>query len=444
MKHLFFLCFILIFSDQSWSGTKVAKATLLRGEVELLTLGKTSKLKKDDWVEDGAVVKTAEKSFVKLMFVDKSSMNIGPNSEMRIENFTGKDAGVIDLVKGKIRSQVTKDYLQMDKDKSKLFIKTQNAVMGIRGTDFMISTNGVNTTAVLFEGDVKFNNATRDEMASGKLEDIVDRGVPIYPGEFSVVERDRPNPTVPSILNLEQRESLEKNKEFGTERAPDSTTSTDDKKTVVPGGLSGQAVSNNVDILKKEITQAGGDSASKASPTSQEKPEGYVKGDQIKPANGSFVHIDSGVIIPPGPGSVLDPNTNTYIPGAGQGKIASDGSYIPPKNVEITNDGKVMVAVTDKNGDVKVQEVQKPSPVVTAGGSTLTDIGRAIAQNPGLIQPGTAPAANDILNKSFVPSGLNDLSNFQRNQTGGINNVNEAPAAVQKPTVDTTIIVKPQ
>ena len=34
------------------------------------------------------------------------------NSEMKIESFSGKDSGVIDLVKGKIRSQVTKDYLQ--------------------------------------------------------------------------------------------------------------------------------------------------------------------------------------------------------------------------------------------------------------------------------------------------------------------------------------------
>src|SRR5690606_31022450 len=160
MKSLCVLIFFILLSIASaWAEEqKVAVVKLLKGEVDVLNMGKTTKLKAEDWVEAGAVVKTAEKSFVKLVFIDKSQMNIGPNSEMKIESFSGKDAGVIDLVKGKIRSQVTKDYLQMkDKDRSKLFIKTENAVMGVRGTDFMISTNGKNTSVVLFEGEVVFN-----------------------------------------------------------------------------------------------------------------------------------------------------------------------------------------------------------------------------------------------------------------------------------------------
>lgn len=149
---------------------------------------------------------------MKLIFIDKSQMNIGPNSEMKIEKFDGKDSGVIDLVKGKIRSQVTKDYLQIqDRDKSKLFIKTPNAVMGIRGTDFMIATNGKNTSAVLFEGEVVFNRLdARGISNSRRLEDIVDRGVRMFPGEFSVVEANRNQPTIPSLLNVRQREVGEK------------------------------------------------------------------------------------------------------------------------------------------------------------------------------------------------------------------------------------------
>ena len=95
---------------------------LIRGEVVSIEAGKQSTLKFGDWVSSGAVIKTADKSFVKLIFLDKSSINIGPNSQMNIEKFSGSEAGLINVVKGMIRSQVTKDHLQRSKEGSKLFI----------------------------------------------------------------------------------------------------------------------------------------------------------------------------------------------------------------------------------------------------------------------------------------------------------------------------------
>ncbi len=143
----------------------VAIVKLLRGEVYQLYLSGRRLLKVGDWVRVGDVVQTSEKSFVKLVFLDKSQMNVGPESEMKIETFSGKESGIIDIIKGKIRSQVTKDYLRMrDEDKAKLFHKTKNAVMGVRGTEFDISygeENGIGTTELLMlEGAVEFNNLT--------------------------------------------------------------------------------------------------------------------------------------------------------------------------------------------------------------------------------------------------------------------------------------------
>jgi hypothetical protein len=356
--------FSLFLGDSALAAPKkVAVVKLLRGEVNVLTLGKTTRLKTNDWVEDGAVVKTAEKSFVKLIFVDKSQMNVGPNSEMKIEKFDGKDSGVIDLVKGKIRSQVTKDYLQIqDKDKSKLFIKTPNAVMGIRGTDFMISTNGKNTSAVLFEGEVVFNRLdNRNISASGRLEDIVDRGVRMFPGEFSVVEAARPQPTVPSLLNVQQREKLEKNEGFDTERAPGNTNEDKSAKSVVPAGLSGQVTSNNSEVLKTEVAQVTTVAAEKA-PASAD-PNGYVAGDKVKPTNGSFLHVESGIIIAPGADSVLDANTNTYIPTIATGSVAADGDYVPPKNIMITGDGEIFRLQPGKGGVPEVVPLPVPPPI---------------------------------------------------------------------------------
>lgn len=432
MSTLSFLI-LFLFSLTAFAQSKVAVVKLIRGEADVLTLGKTTRLKVEDWVESGSVVKTAEKSFVKLIFVDKSQMNVGPNSEMKIESFSGKDSGVIDLVKGKIRSQVTKDYLQIkDKDKSKLFIKTQNALMGVRGTDFMISTNGINTSTVLFEGEIVFNKfENRGEMSSAKMEEIVDRGVRMYPGEFSVQEANRPMPTVPSLLNIQQREHLEKNKDFNSDRSP-GNTSVEASKSVVPEGLSGAIVSNNTEALKNEVAQVASTTSPEKSAPSSKDPEGFVKGDLIKPANGSFVHVESGVIIPPGPTAVLDTNTNTYIPGADAGKSATDGSYIPPKNVEITNDGKILVAIKDPTGAVVVKEIPPPAPIVAA---TSVSIGGAAA-NAASGGSASRPAANhpDFDIKNRLPPGIPT--------SGGLQGIND-PATQMNTHSNTTINVKP-
>jgi hypothetical protein len=427
-----FILLVMLFSLSAFAQSKVAVVKLIRGEADVLTLGKTTKLKVDDWVENGSVVKTAEKSFVKLIFIDKSQMNVGPNSEMKIESFSGKDSGVIDLVKGKIRSQVTKDYLQIkDKDKSKLFIKTNNALMGVRGTDFMISTNGVNTSTVLFEGEIVFNKLDdKGSLSSAKMEEIVDKGVRMYPGEFSVQEANRPMPTVPSLLNVQQREHLEKNSDFNSDRSP-SNASNESAKSVVPAGLNGALVSNSPEVLKNEVAQIAPTEVAPAAPSSGDA-DGFVKGDQVKPTNGSFVHIDSGVIIPPGPGSVLDTNTNTYIPGSDSGKVAADGSYIPPKNVEITDDGKILVATKDSTGAVVVKEVPPPTPVTILNTSSIGAVAGSVATggpvpSPGLPK-GDIPLPQPGMDNRFAP-------------TGGIMNVNDPTRG--SGLSDTTIHVNP-
>lgn len=364
---------LMVFSAQVFAQSKVAVVKMLRGDASMSENGKTVKLAADQWIPSGVVVKTAEKSFVRLVFIDKSQMNIGPNSEMKIEQFGGGDAGVIDLVKGKIRSQVSKDYLQQkDKDKSKLFIKTPNAVMGIRGTDFLISTNGVNSSAVLFEGEVVFNkvdNAAMREISTAALEASVDRGVRIFPGEFSVVEANRPNPTVPAVLNVQQIEKLEKNQDFSQDRAPSDQGTQAATKSVVPGGLSGDTVSNKPAALNQELKQVGVSTAALAGDNRKEidVAKGFVQGDQVKPTNGSFLHVDSGVVVAPPKDAAYDPNTNTFVPTSSVGTVAADGNYQPPKNMTITDSGKILI----QSGNQMVELRPSATSSVMGSGSTL-------------------------------------------------------------------------
>jgi len=331
----------MVVSLPSFAG-KAALVKLIKGEAKAVVNGKEVILKADDWIDGGAVVKTSEKSFVKLVFIDKSQMNVGPLSEIKIEKFHSKDAGVIDLVKGKIRSQVSKDYLQIQgKDRSKLFIKTKNAVMGIRGTDFMITTNGKNTAAILFEGEVVFNRLSDHKLVdSAKLDQIVDAGVRMFPGEFSAVG-EVGAPTVPALLNVGQREKLEKNVQF--EKNDHAKTAA--AKSVVPAGLSGTAVSSkpNIETVKTD------DGKQRASANA----DSFVKDGQVKPVNGSFVHLDSASIIAPGKDAVLDENSNTYIASDKAGSLSSDGSYNPPKEMTIAADGTVSVRTDDAKSPLK-------------------------------------------------------------------------------------------
>ena len=370
------------------SPKKVAVVKIIRGTANALTMGKSTLLRAEDWVEDGSIVKTEDKSFVKLVFLDKSTMNVGPNSEMKIEKFDGKDSGVIDLVKGKIRSQVTKDYLQIEKDKSKLFIKTNNAVMGVRGTDFMISTNGTNTATVLFEGEVVFNKLSAPNTTNTAfLEQTVNAGVRIVPGEFSVVDHGQV-PTVPSLLNVGQLEKLERNPNFAPPSREPASASTE-TKSVVPPGLTGEAVSNTSSTLKDAVANVAAPESTPVPAASHGNANGFASADGVKPTNGSFVHIESGIIIPPPAGSVLDPNTNTYIAAPGAGRVAADGSYVPPSNVVITNAGQILVTVVDRSGATVQKEIPKPSPVIAAAPVVNTSVTPAAAPDTS----GRAPAS---------------------------------------------------
>jgi hypothetical protein len=405
MKH--FALVIFLVSLPAMAAQKVATVKLLRGQANVVTGGSTAPLKLEDWVEEGSLIKTFDKSFVKLIFIDRSSMNVGPNSEMKIEKFDGKDAGVIDVVRGQIRSQVTKDYLQIqDKDKSKLFMKTSNAVMGVRGTDFMITTNGLTTSTVLFEGEVVFNSLPEgSQMAPAQLERVVDQGVRVQPGEFSVVQADFPQPTVPSTLNLQQREILEKNDNLESSDRSPSSAAAEPMKTVVPEGLTGAAVSNSSDTLKGQVAEITATAPAETGSSSSGNAAGFVSGDSVKPANGSFLHLGSGSIVPPPADSVFDENTNSFIPAPGNGTVAEDGSYVPPEGVQITDDGKVLVTVTAQDGAQKTVEIQKSPPVVSATAPTLTQVTSVISATPSL-QNATAPISTVAIANVTGPASV--------------------------------------
>lgn len=335
---------IILYAFAGSKGKKVAVIKMKRGKAIVLKPdGSKKSAVKGEWVTQGSVIKTQPRSFVRLSFIDKSTINIGPNSEMKIEKFSKEEAGVLNVFSGKIRAKVTKDYLQMNKNESKLFVKSKSAVMGVRGTDFVFSYNPERdaATTVLFEGSIVFNKINKNNMRM-QLEDIVNRGQKIKPGQFSVSKRGIAKPTVPAKMSTKQIKALEKNDTF---KNKNSSRQVAIQKSIVPPGLTGDVIMTTGKSLEggiKDVVKTNIHSSHKDMKKQEmQKTKGYIQGDLVKPVDGSIVHIDSGTIIPLGTDSVFDANQGEWVSNS-IGGVDPSGNYVPPEGYKITNEGNLL------------------------------------------------------------------------------------------------------
>ncbi|MEA9357893.1 FecR domain-containing protein [Bacteriovorax sp. PP10] len=410
-SQLFTTLTVTFIAFNSFAAENVAKVVVMRGMVKAKLLdGTIIDVKADQSIPEGAVVQTAEKSFVKLLFIDKSQMNLGPNSQMIINAFPKKEAGIITLVKGQIRSQVTKDYMEMDdKSKSKLYIKTKTAAMGIRGTDFQVNYNpdNQNTSLITFEGKVAMAHIGKDirenKFDQQNLERVVssDKAVFVTQGQVSAVNSNvAERAMVPTKLGTKQIEALEGN-ETGIKESSE-TDSGKQFRNPIPPGAEGAAFSNTSPDLDKEVSKMG--ISVKAMPTNfSEKaaaPEGFFNNDtgEYKLPAGSIIDLNTVNIIPPPTNAVFDSNSGTYVVPETFGKIDKvTGEYKAPAGLELGADGKFTVvdadafkkaqepAKEDKKEEQKKEDAPKKEGDVSATTTEGTD-GRAPAS--------TAPAAD--------------------------------------------------
>jgi hypothetical protein len=413
----FLLCAFLLF----WSGhllaANVATVIILKGKVKAkLTDGSILDVKENTALPEGAVVQTAEKSFVKLLFVDKSQMNLGPNSQMVINSFPKNEAGIITLVKGQLRSKVTKDYMEMDdKSKSKLYIKTKTAAMGVRGTDFQVNFNPINqnTALITFEGRVAMSNIDREiaheNFDQNRLERTInsDKAVMVTKGEISAVNLNvSERAMLPTKLGTKQIEALESN-ESGVQN---SDSSEKQFRNPIPPGAEGTQFSNTPMALEKEISKLGVNvqealpKVLETVPTKVQSPEGFFNtttGEYKLPA-GSVVDLNTVNIVPPPTDSVFDKNTGTYIVPESLGQIdKKTGEYKAPAGLELAPDGKFQMVnpelymksllgpVEDKPKDEKPKDETQKDSQQNGQANTQTSGASGDGRSPASVGPAT-------------------------------------------------------
>ena len=354
---LIFILLLQLLTSAFAQTANVAKVILMRGKVTAkLPDGKIIEVKLDQPIAEGTVLQTAEKSFVKVIFIDKSQMNLGPNSEMAVDNFPKKEAGIITLIKGQLRSQVTKDYMEMeDKTKSKLYIKTKTAALGIRGTDFQVNFNpeNQNTALITFEGKVAMAHIERNEREEkfnqNKLEKVVssDKAVMVERGQISAVNLNvSERAMTPTLLGTKQIMALKEN-ETGVKESTDS-----DKKQyrnpLPPGADS--TIFSSVTATKAPVIET----------STKSDPNGFFnnKTGEYKLPAGSIIDLTTVNIIPPPANAAFDVNTKTYIVPESFGKVdKTTGEYKAPEGLKLGHDGKFVVV--DADAYIKSQAVNK-------------------------------------------------------------------------------------
>jgi hypothetical protein len=257
-----------------------AKVIKMRGKISKLSPGD----KTATWVKQGDILKedtslvSKKGSFAKIQILrDKSSVTLGPNSKLVVTKVEPKQGSVISVLTGTIRAEVNKQNKPKN-GKSKMYVKTQTAAMGIRGTEFVVAVNQENkvTSLVTLEGEVamaKLDDAPSVEPIETIVEDAVDKAPPedvevVRKGRASTSYLHKEEVTPPTKVNPVQLVALKENKNLDDKVDPNA------KAPVI------------TEEVKKELY---------APDTEEEKAEGR---DKI-PENGSVVDLKSAIFIPP-------------------------------------------------------------------------------------------------------------------------------------------------
>ncbi len=417
----------------------VAKVTMLRGAALVKNAsGSERSLKQDEWVSEGDIVATKDKSFVKLTFTDKSTMNVGPASSITINKFGGGEAGLISVIQGQIRSQVTKDVLKQAQDKSKLIIKTKTAAMGIRGTDFLVnySPETEKTNLVTFEGNVALAQIEGNELAlinTTQLDSIISdpaRGVEVTGGLYAGTSPGQEHATIPTKISPVQFETLKVNENLETKESTQSSNPT--YNSIVVPGLSAQVTSNdNSQTLDNQVKNTVG-SVEITKEINLPPPEGYVDpntGAQA-PTAGGFIDMKTGHYIAPPEGSKFDANAGVYIPPSTYGKVDESGNYAPPEGLKLNTEGNLVAdpaagssSSSNKSGTTTGSPLA-PSPIKPIMGATTPGApGGPKMEGPGLAG-GPKPPVNDVLGGGFFIPGNYFIDN---RDTSVIPNLNQLP-----------------
>jgi len=155
------LALMLIFSTVA-GAEAVGRLTELEGRVDILKGGKLPAvaLKVDDTVEPGDVIRTKSRSKAQITCIDNSLLTISQESRLAIEEFKfdpnqEKRHAVLQIFQGLALAVVNKILKAEEPD---FVIKTQTAIVGVRGTEIGMRNQPNSSTILNFQGHTQVGN----------------------------------------------------------------------------------------------------------------------------------------------------------------------------------------------------------------------------------------------------------------------------------------------
>jgi hypothetical protein len=164
--HYFFVFILLVLAwgvpAAELQAEVVGRFVQVEGEVDLLKQGKMPAVfvKVQDAVTPGDVIRTKTQGKAQVKFVDDSVITIGPGSRVAIETFMydpakNKRQGVIQVFRGIVETVVTKI---LKAEQQEFIMKTNTAIMGVRGTKWYAVLGPTSTDIYNESGSVAVKN----------------------------------------------------------------------------------------------------------------------------------------------------------------------------------------------------------------------------------------------------------------------------------------------
>ena len=186
IKRYSFFSFLIFISILS--ADKIAVATKVKGQVEIIKVGKKefSSLKAGSILDDGDKIRTGNSGFVAIIFIDdKSTLKVKENSEAVItgQRTTRNISKKINLDGGTVRASISRQNVDF-------VIQTPTSVASVKGTDFWLISDDSGDQVIGMEGLVSLVNIETGEevnISSGMT------GVSTPDGQVGLSETDIAN-----------------------------------------------------------------------------------------------------------------------------------------------------------------------------------------------------------------------------------------------------------
>ncbi len=216
MKKIIFFLIILFFAMRLDADGSIGQVIAVRGEAWIIPAsGVREELVRKQQVFVGDKIITNENSYVKIFLIDDSVLTIGANSKFVVTKFVVSERSrisIFNLIEGKIKAVISK-FLRKGAE-NRVLVNTPTAVAGVRGTEFIVETNGKVTEVGVLDGEVE-------------VKDLSGLGSVILKPGFQTLVRAGGAPLPPSPLNLRQIRRIQQefylNKQTKKQEVKDAT-----------------------------------------------------------------------------------------------------------------------------------------------------------------------------------------------------------------------------